>query len=444
MNWRWLAVPVLCLTSIARADVITLADGSAITGRAKSTPTGWLITRDDGRAFAVPPEKVVSIEVVRTATPQAAMEGLVSLRRAVQALDDIQQIIDRYQRFIASNTDPNTLTFAKQDLQIWQERQDAGLVKIGERWVTTQQRSDLRQISQQEAISARDMLSQNRPDEADQLLQQALADDPQNATAIYLQGVRYFNQNQLTQARDAFTSANKIAPNYGPILNNLAVTSWRLGAKLSAMGFYDQAMQASPASQPILDNVAEALAALSDKDAASNLAQQATADFRTQDPVLRARRAKEGFYRWGALWVTADQLGELQAAENQFRRQLESLQAQLDNLQRQIDQIDGEIDLNTRDINAMVSTSYYLGDDGILYQYPLPFSYYQLSDYNRRLQQSQISLLSQQDALRKRINQVQQTQQQTLTPKYTGRQNLIGPEAAPLRATPSASTEPSN
>ena len=232
MNLRWIAAAILGAASIARGDIITLNDGTVLHGRARKTPDGWIINRDDGKVLAVAPDRIASIQVVATApAPQAAMDGLASLRRAVESLDDILLIIPRYQRFIAANTDPQVLAEAKLDLQTWQDRQTQGLVKVGTRWVTPDQRGKLRQVSQTESIAARDLLLQNHTEEATELLNQALLDDPQNATAIFIQGVQLYNQNQLTKARDNFALANSIAPNYGPTLNNLAVTAWRSARK---------------------------------------------------------------------------------------------------------------------------------------------------------------------------------------------------------------------
>jgi tetratricopeptide (TPR) repeat protein len=442
MKLRWFAAGMLIASPIVRGDIITLNDGSILHGRAQQTTDGWIVTRDDGKKVSLGPERIVSIQVVRTAAPpQAAMDGLASLRRAVDPLDDISQIIERYQRFISANTDPQALAAANQDLQTWQQREDQGLVKIGSRWVTPEQRTQLRQVSQTEALSARTLFLQNRTEEAEQLLKQALADDPQNATAIYIHGVQAYNRNQLTEARDAFALANSIAPNYGPTLNNMAVTSWRLGAQAPAMGFYDQAMLAAPVAQPILDNVAEALAALSATDSAAPLAQQAAADFRDQDTILRAARAKQDFYRWGSGWVTSDQLAQLQAVEDRVKQQLADLQSQFDAIQQRIGQIDSEVDQNTRQMHRIEASSYVAGENGIIYQLQLPMIYYQLSDDNRKLQQDRIVLQSQQDAVRNQMSQVQRQVVETGTPKYTGKQRLIGVESAPVRTPPAS--EPS-
>ncbi|MGA3067421.1 MAG: hypothetical protein ABSF29_11300 [Tepidisphaeraceae bacterium] len=442
MKLRLLLTAILASAAPAQADIITLDDGSVLHGRALRTPTGFLITRDDGKTITVGPDNIVAIEFTRSAPPQAAMDGLTSIRNVVQNMDDLTQIIERYQRFISTNTDPHALAEATADLQTWQQRQQAGLVKIGAHWVTPDQRDQLRRQSQSEALSARDLLLQNRTEEAQQLLTQALSDDPACATAIYIQGVQFYNGGHLADARDAFNSANSIAPNYAPTLNNLAVIAWRFASRSAAMGFYDQAMLASPVARPILDNVAEALAALTPQESASPLAQQAAADFRQQDAILQARRAKEGLYRWGSGWVSAPQLSQLQSEADKFNRQLDDLQSQIDAIQQRIGQIDSEIDQNNRVLHRMEASSYIAGENGIVYQMQLPLSYDQVSDDNRALKASKLVLQNQQDAVTAQMNKIQQAQQQSPNQQFTGQQRIIGIEAAPLRQFDSPATLP--
>jgi tetratricopeptide (TPR) repeat protein len=366
------------------------------------------------------------------------MEGLDSLRNAVEHMDDLAQIIDRYQRFISSNTDPQALAGANKDLQIWKERHEAGLVKLGTHWVTPAQREQLRRQSQSEVVSVCDFLKQNRTEEAELLLNQALDDDPGNATAIFIRGVELYHRNQLADARDAFNSANAMVPNDAPVLNNLAVIAWQLGVPQAATGFYDQAMRASPVAPPILDNVAEALAALSPQDLASPLAQQMANDFRRQDALLQARRAKDGLFRWGSGWVTAEQLTKFTAEAGNFTHQLVDVEDQIEAVQKRIGDIDSEAGKNTRIMHRMEANAANTQPLGIAIQMQMPDSYYQLSDDNQKLAQDKTVLQSQQDTLRAQMKQTQDQQRNSASRKFTGQQHIFGVEAAPQSTAPSA------
>jgi chaperonin cofactor prefoldin len=208
------------------------------------------------------------------------------------------------------------------------------------------------------------------------------------------------------------------------------------------MGIYDQAMLASPVARPILDNVAEALAALTPQERASTMAQQAAADFRDQDAVLQTRLARDGFFRWGSSWVSAEQLTQLKLDAEKLNRQLDGLQDQIDAIQQRMGQIDSEIDQNTRLMHRMEANSYVAGENGIIYQVQLPMAYYQLSDDNRKLASDRMLLQNQQDNVRARMNQIQDQQRQSPTPQFTGQQRILGVEAAPVRTFASATTAP--
>src|SRR3954471_19296368 len=121
---------LFCFATCLRADTIVLKDGSRIVGDVKRTPEGWTITTPDGKTRTVSADGVKSIELgSATKGSQQSAEGLASLRRSVEALTDINQIIDRYQRFIENAKDAKVAADAQRDLSMWRERRDKGMVK---------------------------------------------------------------------------------------------------------------------------------------------------------------------------------------------------------------------------------------------------------------------------------------------------------------------------
>ncbi len=99
------------------------------------------MTKADGSVVDIDADKVDSIEATPTdAGISVGEDRLLSLRRAVQNMTDPHDIIDRYQKFIATTDNPTVLAEAKQDLQMWQGRLDQGMVKLGDQWIPSGER----------------------------------------------------------------------------------------------------------------------------------------------------------------------------------------------------------------------------------------------------------------------------------------------------------------
>lgn len=140
------------------------------------------MTKADGSVVDVDADKVDSIEATPTdAGISVGEDRLLSLRRAVQNMTDPHDIIDRYQKFIATTDNPTVLAEARQDLQMWQGRLDQGMVKLGDQWIPSGERDRRRALAQNEALPAKDLINNYRYAAAAQTLQQAVLDDPQCA-----------------------------------------------------------------------------------------------------------------------------------------------------------------------------------------------------------------------------------------------------------------------
>ncbi len=425
-------VALLFAAAVVRADVVHLTDGSSIEGKIQKTGDGWTVTQDDGTVVTVSADKVASIEFSRTDDAAVAQDRLASLRRVADHLSDIGDIISRYRSFIAQTADPATVAEANQDLQAWQQRLDQGLVKLGNQWVTPDERQRRRELAQSEVLPVGDFISNYRYKEAAAALQQALADDPQCAAALYLRGVMLYQQDQVAQARRDFETVNSIVSDQAPTLNNLAVIAWRQKSFVAAMNYYDQAMMASPQAKEILDNVAEALNALPDANKQAPVVLRAVQLFAEQDALLQQAAAQKGMYRWGATWVTAKQLRDLKAAEARVKRKLDDLQAQYDALQQRVNQIDLEIGENQREMDRLQASNTVVDPNGNTTTY-LPDIYFQLQRDNRKLAGDKLALQQQQNTLK---NRADAARQELPIPKFTGLQQIIGVDGAPLRDLP--------
>jgi Flp pilus assembly protein TadD len=419
---------VLAIASNSVASVIELKDGTRLEGEAKRTSEGWSIKLADGTTRVVPADAVKRIDLgTGTKSSDQAAAGLASLRRSVEALSDINQIIDRYQRFIDSNKDEKVKADARADLAEWTDRKAKGLVKHGSKWVAAEEIAEMAGRSTEMAIEARELIRQNRNRDADQLLQQALAVDPMNPAAHYLRGVALWRTDKIVDARKAFEAVNSVVPNHPPTLNNLAVVLWRQNAQAAALNYYDQAMQASGVNKFILDNVAEALGTLKEEQL-KGAGAKCQRRFVELDVILQRQLEPQGLYRWGGGWVNQQQLDQLRAAEKQVRDQLAQLQQEFDQAKARIAAIDEQIRSNNVQIQDIAGRSWYRDAQGNLVQLQPPQIYYDLQNENARLK-------SEQESLRSRLTQMQdqakRIQQQVPVPKFTGVQQIVGVEGMP-------------
>jgi len=409
-----------------RADVITLDDGTTLEGSVKRVGEAWVVTDAKGVQTRLTPSQVKSIEVKSNSSPSSVTGQLESLRRSVGAMNDIPAILDRYKKFIDQN--PTVADEAGKDVAAWQDRLSRGFVKFGGRWVSPDDRAQLQGKSMLEASQARDLIKQNRLREANPLLRQALADDPDNATALYLRALLQADQNQLAPAKTSLEATDRANPGHGPTLNNLAVVLYRLRQYGPAMNVWDLAMQASPQDRAILDNVAEAFFALPDDVRQTAPAKKAAARFAAQDALLQKQQSQQGWYRWGATWVNGDQIESLKAAEAKVQAQLDDLSSRYDSASARVQSIVSEINDNVHTMHRMEAQSFGTDQNGNPIRMPLPSEYYQLDRDNRQLDQERQDQLARQQQYR---DQARKVQQSFPVPKYTGVPRLIGIEGTP-------------
>jgi len=418
---------VLLVCSPVLADVITLSDGTRFEGDIKREGDHFLVTTSEGKKLEIPASQVKGIALKgRTA---ATEDRLGSLRRSVENLNDIQQIIDRYQKFIEQNKTSPIVGEAEKDLAQWKDRQAKGFVKAAGRWMTPAEREELRGKSALVADQARDLIKQNRLKEADALLSDALAGDPQNASALYLRGYLQIKQEAFPAARKSLEVVNQLVPNHAPTLNNLAIVLFRQNQFAAAMNAYDQAMLSQPGDVRILTNVAEALNALPENIKTSVAAKKAERRLAEQQTALEPQMAQHGYKRWGSMYVSREDYAKLEEAEKGIKQKLDEMSADYDKTKAQVDAIDRDLDTNQRTMRSLEARSQVLDAQGRLVQIPLPQQYYDVQNDNQKLTQDRNAALAHLDQLRQAAKA---EQQKVPTPKYTGIQQPIGVEGTPL------------
>lgn len=440
MRWILSAVIVLALAVIAQADIVHLKDGTSIEGTLRKSDNGWTITKPDGSTVQVAAAQVQSVEIQRsTHDADQAESGLISLRRAADHLDNLDEIISRYQRFIKNNPNTQAASEAQKDLAQWQSRRDQAMVKYGRQWVTPQQRSELAARSLADVSRARQLLKQGKLKEAAAQLADIIKANPDNAAALYLQGVLLYRQDQIVPARNDFMAVNELMADHAPTLNNLGVIFWRQKQPVGAVKYYNLAMEADPLNKTVLDNTAEALHALSDSEQQTPVALLAARRFKEQDAELSQKMLPEGWHRWGATWVDDKQYQQLREVEKQVQQQLDALAAQYQQLQNDIRQIDAQIDANNRSLQSIAANAYLPDPNGNWVYVGLPSVYYDIQASNRKLQAERSAKVSQLQQIKQ---SGQRVEKQLPIPKYGGIQHLIGAEGTPLGTANMPTTQP--
>lgn len=424
-----IAILIMLLSSPIWADVVVLKDGTRLEGELKRTPEGWTMTLADGKTRSFSIDAVQSLQPGAPATRDSLQSaaGLASLRRSVEALSDLDQIIDRYQRFIDSTRDASLLAEAKSEQAIWRDRKAQGLVKHGAKWVTPSQVTDLAIEATAKALDARDLIRQSRAREADARLQEALAIDPKNAAAQYLRGVVLYRQDKLVDARRAFDAVLVGIPDHVPSLNNIAVILGRQNQVSGSLSFYDQAMQRG-VNDFILNNVAEVLGSMPDGQRRGTPYERAMRRFAEQDQSLQQVMAQRGLYRWGAAWVDEKRMDELKAAEQEIKKKLDAMQAEFDQAGGRLAAIASEISTNENTMQGLrINTAYRDGSGNTVVMGPPP-AYYEF-------QQRNATLIAEQETLRAKMRtmneQAVRLRQELPVPRFTGVQQIVGVEGMP-------------
>lgn len=443
MRAVWMLLLTMLVSAGARADVLILKDGSRIEGDVKRTPDGYDVVAKDGKITQVSSDKVASIQIGKSTDRKSgdvAKDRLASLRRSVEGLSDIGQIIERYRKFIEQNPDTPAAADAVRDLATWQDRLDRGLIKVAGKWISPEERAELAGQTDNLIAQAQKLLKENRQRDAEPLIRQALDIDPTSENANYLNGVLLYRQDKLHPARKSFEAVLESNPDHPASLNNLGVILFQQNQVIGAMAFYDRAMVAMPRNKEILNNVTEALQGLTESNRKQAAVSRAARRYAEQEQQLQTQMAQYGWYRWGSTWVDQSQLDRLKATEKDVREKMDKLQEQFDSARSDLNRAEEDINRNNRIMTDMDNSRYYRDASGRMIIGNLPAAYYELRAENDQLQ-TKVNELNQK--LADMRTEARRLEIQLPTPKFTGVQQIIGVEGLPraIEPTPAATTE---
>jgi len=421
---------LLFLVSPVFGDILHLTDGSKVEGTLKRERGGWSVTDANGKVITIPDEKVESVQKVSNLAPaDAAAAKVASQRRAVEALTDLNIIIERWTKFIEQNKDTPAAQEAQKELAMWKERQDKGMVKVGNQWMTPADQAALLEKSVAVIDQVRNLIKSGKYNDAQKQIDQLVTVDAANPAGYYLRGLVTFKQDQLGVSKKSFEKTKELLADHGPTLNNLAVIYWKQRQQMGALALYDQAMQASPRNRVILDNVAEALNGIPPDQRTGAAYQKALKRFQEQDAELQKEMQQQGLYRWGANYVPAAQMDELKKAQEKIKEKLDALAQDYERLGDRVREIDNRIETNNRSISRINNDSQRVDPNGRVITLRPPSIYYELKRENDSLRDERVSVLNKMDGFQEKALRIQQD---TPVPQFTGKQNIIEVEGTPL------------
>lgn len=418
----------LLAASFAFGGVVITTAGERVEGELKKTSSGWRVTLPDGKVREIGTAEVRAIELNASGSGNQ-MERLDSLRRSVEAFEDIGIIIDRYRRFIEQVKDKPTIDAALADLKLWQERLDKGLVKVGKRWMTPDQKRQLAVDVIRRVESARRQIKAGDLNAAQRTLDSIAADEPDNLSAEYLEGVILQQQGKTRDAEARFIVVLKSIPAHAPTLHNLALLNARQKQWPAAAGMMEQALASEPNVQMLIDAAAELLELLPDDQQKNAAAQKLAQRFAEQDAALQTTMAARQMYRWGAKWVNQATRDQLVEAEKEVKKRLDELQGDFDLTQNRIDRIDVEITQNERTLREIESRSYIRAGDGSYIRVPYPPAYYDIQRDINKLRGERGEMNKRLETLREAAKRAQA---ELPVPKFSGSITPIGEDGVPI------------
>lgn len=432
----WLLFAPAQFSPSATADTVHLKDGRRIEGAIKRTPDGWQITATDGTVTTVAPSQVIKVELTGDASA-GADDKLNSLLRALEAETNLEQIIARLERFAATYTGTAAADRAAGEAALYRERRDKGMRRVGARWLTPDQFAELLTTLDRQADQAARLVAEGRWRDAEPAIDEILAIDPRNIAALYLQGLVLYSQDKLIPARKAFEAVNAQIADHAPTLNNLAVIAFRQNQPGPSLSYYEQAIAAQPLARPILDNVAEALHAVSLDDAGRRMPilKRLERAFLQQDQALAAQLAKQDLYRWGAAWVDRPTLERLLSEERRIAERISKLESERRERQGEVGVIEDQIVATEQALRRMEADRYVYASDGTLLAMPLPPAYHQMQRDLQVLRGNRLRAIAD---IQRVDADIRAARQELPVPRFTGVQKLIGPEGTPLEHPPAA------
>ena len=442
------AITLAFLCGVALGDTLVTTDGRQIVGQIRKIDGGYEVTADDGTKTVVRDADVAALRIGEPSTRPAGDDeqnanvppALASLRRSVQNLDDLAQIVSRYERFLEQTPTGPAADLAREDLERYRTFQAEGYVRYAGEWVAPGDRADALRAAFDRVAEARLAVKAGDAADAREQIDALLAIDPEHPAALYLAGVLAQRGDDAAEARALFERVRRRVPEHPPTLLNLAAINMAYpNMRPRALTFLADAMRVEPGNKQVLDNVAEALEMLEGREADSGQARRVRRLFEAQDAALQRELGEQGLYRWGSKWVDAARRAELEAVQAEIEQAVRQIEARRDVLAAEADLILRQIRDNETYLEQLDRSRYQRTPDGQVIQGPLPPAYY---DARRRRDELALGLRDVEGRSALVDAEVAAERARLPLPPFEGRLMPVNEDGVPVTLPPPAPPEP--
>jgi tetratricopeptide (TPR) repeat protein len=346
-------VAALAPAAISLADIITLSDGTKVTGTMSRQGDSMIITTTDGKKLTVRAADIAGVTLTSNISPaERAENAWKQLQPSLNKVAKIEDAIALLEKFEHDNHGTPAGTKAINAIASYRQLLSQSPVKFRGAWVPKDQVEVLTRAELDAAKPIMLVYKAGKIKEAMDQTREALKTNPQNPHLNLLAGLASFKLNQLAQSREYFSKVLEVNETSLMALNNLGVVSYQVAKQIDGMGFYARALQAAPDNRLLLDNIVEALAAsesLKQSPAYTALQRQ----FLQAETNMQAKMAKSGLFRYGSSWVSQEQHDRLLASKASVKATLEAAEARHREALRAVDNIDARIQQARVDVDTL-------------------------------------------------------------------------------------------
>lgn len=437
-----LCVLVTLAPLTARADRITLRDGTLLSGTVKQVDGGFEVVGDNGVKRFVPSADIKSIKIDNTGKldESAARDRFESLRRSSENERDAARAVDRYETLVSLIDGTAAGAEAKKELDVWRDRRDRKMARIGKAWLTPAEHDALYGEIAGRADAIRAALAANDLARASALLREATPLDPDNVSTLYLTGVLQYRRGQFAEAKKSFDQIAEQIADHPPTLVNQAVLLVRFKRWPQAATALDAAMAAAPENGDILDNVTEFLQLIPEANRKSNVVERLSKRYAVQEASLEQRMEREHkLYRWGSRWVDEKTLAEFKKQRDEHEQLKRDMAKEYDEGTARVRQLDDDARRTNTMIGEIERDALIRDDSGKVFQRSYPQAYWDLKRDLEILAGRRREEVAKLDALKKKAEQVEKS---SPSAPYRGTLEPIGERGVPILLPAIAATRP--
>jgi tetratricopeptide (TPR) repeat protein len=237
-----LAFLLMCVQS-ARADKITLKDGTTLEGTAIPEPSGYWFKGPDGQTRHIAADDITSVQRGPSANssgpgsgePGHFSGGIAVVRSRADAADSTLAAISLWQQFIDSHPSADDLKTAQSEMARWKKMQQDGAERIKGRWISGDERKAIVEKAVKLHQEGFALLKNNQTLQGIKKLEEAQAIYPNSFAATFTLGYLYTLQKDDAKALGYLDQALKLKPGSPEVLGNMALCQFHKKQPLDAV-----------------------------------------------------------------------------------------------------------------------------------------------------------------------------------------------------------------